>query len=112
MLGTYPVNSYLCRIKKVPSPICTHYNSGDVETLAHFLKYALNVIMLGQQHIIEYAKADLSCCRGMPQLTGIFTKKRPIRGRTVPGLQLRPVVTALVQQTGQSVKDNDIQQDK
>ena len=93
MLGTYPVNSYLCRIKKMPSPICTHCNSGDVETLAHFLKYALNVIMLGQQHIIEYAKAYLGYCRDT------LSRRR---------LQLRPVTTALVQQAGRAIKDTEI----
>jgi hypothetical protein len=38
MSGTYPVSSYLHRIKKVDSPKCPHCNHGQVETLSHFLK--------------------------------------------------------------------------
>ena len=36
--GTYPVNAYLYRIKKVKSPNCTFCDRGDRETISHFLK--------------------------------------------------------------------------
>lgn len=38
MPGTYPVNSFLYRIRKISSPNCTHCNCGSQETLTHFLK--------------------------------------------------------------------------
>ena len=33
MSGTYPVNSYLCRIKKVKSPSCAFCDGEEVETI-------------------------------------------------------------------------------
>ena len=58
MTGTYPVNAYLYRIKKVKLPNC-----------------ALNSIMLEPQRTTGCDKLCLSCFRDTPQQTGILSKK-------------------------------------
>ena len=106
MSGTYPVNSYLHRIKKVDSPNCTHCNHGQVETLSHFLKICPRfhhartavhnkVRQELYQRLKKHAASDWRLLEESPM------------SRT--GLRLAPVPTTLVQETGRTVTDSDIQ---
>ena len=71
MSGTYPVNAYLYRIKKVKSPNCAFCDRGDRKHYLTFSRCALNSIMLEPQRTTGYS----SCFRDMPQHTGILSRK-------------------------------------
>ena len=74
MSGTYLFNSYLYIINKVKLPICIFCDSGDRETISHFLKVCPN--MLEQQSTTRCGKPCSSCSKDMLQQTGQHLQKK------------------------------------
>ena len=71
----YPINAYLYRIKKVKSPNCTFCESGDRETISHFLKVCPKFHHARTAAHNRCDKLCSSCSRNTPKQTGNLSKK-------------------------------------
>ena len=98
--GTYPVATYLHRIRQDISPICRHCDQGDNETLTHFLKCCPkfhHARTLMHNRVCQVLKGLLE--KHLPSDWKLYVET-PI-GRV--GLSLLPVPTETVRQAGREI---------
>ena len=107
MSGTYPVNAYLYRIKKVKSPNCTFCDRGDRETISHFLKvcpkfhHARTAAHNRVRHaLFKLLQRHASTHWNLVEETPMY----------LTGLRLQDVPTVEVQQAGRAVQDSQSQE--
>ena len=106
MSGTYPVNSYLHRIKKVGSPNCTYCNHGQVETLSHFLKICPR---FHHARTAVHNKVRQELYQRLKKHTASDWRLLEESPMSRTGLRLAQVPTTLVRETGRTITDSDIQ---
>ena len=104
--GTYPVASYLYRIGKIISKVCPYCSSGSNETLSHFLSVCprFHDARTAAHNQIR-ARLSSSLRRHLPH-GWILHEEAPML-RT--GLQMRPVSSMRVRETGRYVCDADLE---
>ena len=103
MSGTYPVNAYLYRIKKVKSPNCTFCDRGDRETISHFLKVCPkfhHARTAAHNRVFKLLQRHASTHWNLVEETPMY----------VTGLRLQDVPTVEVQQAGRAVQDSQSQE--
>ena len=106
MSGTYPVNAYLYRIKKVKSPNCTFCDRGDRETISHFLKVCpkFHHARTAAHNRVRHALFKLLQIHASTHWN--LVEETPMY---LTGLRLQDVPTVEVQQAGRAVQDSQIQ---
>ena len=103
--GTYPVTSYLHRIGKAESKQCPYCSTGQDETLSHFLSVCPR-FHDARTAAHNQIRAQLSSSLRKALSSGWrCLEETPL---SATGLQLRRVPTALVQQSGRTVRSADI----
>jgi ribonuclease HI len=106
MTGTYPVASYLHKIGKAASKLCPHCASGANETLSHFLSVCprFHDARTAAHNQIR-ARLSSSLKRHLPRKWKLYEEAAMLR----TGLQLRPVSSARVRETGRCVSEADLE---
>jgi ribonuclease HI len=106
MTGTYPVASYLHKIGKAASKLCPHCASGANETLSHFLSVCprFHDARTAAHNQIR-ARLSSSLKRHLPRKWKLYEEAAMLR----TGLQLRPVSSAMVRETGRCVSEADLE---
>ena len=106
MTGTYPVASYLHKIGKAVSKICPHCSSGANETLSHFLSVCprFHDARTAAHNQIR-ARLSSYLKRHLPRKWKLYEEAAMLR----TGLQLRPVSSARVRETGRCVSEADLE---
>jgi ribonuclease HI len=106
MTGTYPVATYLKRIGKVPTNVCPHCSSQQIETFTHFMSICPrfhDARVAAHNQIRECLSTALY--KALPK-GWVLHEETPM---SKTGLRLTPVPTVLVQNSGRSVQESDIE---
>jgi hypothetical protein len=106
MSGTYPVNSYLHRIKKVHCPNCPHCNHGQVETLSHFVNICPQ---FHHARIVVHNRVRQELYQRLKKQVTSDWRLLEESPMSRAGLSLAQTPTTLVQEAGLEVTDSDIQ---